>query len=150
MTWSPPARQRAIGVEYQKGERLYRADPRSSAADGERRSVYAAREVILAGGTFNTPQLLMLSGVGPREGLARHGITVLVPLEGVGRNLQDRYEVAVENRMKFDSWKMLEGAAFNNSDPQVQGVGNQTRRRLHDQRRDPVGDRSIDGRSPGT
>jgi choline dehydrogenase-like flavoprotein len=111
-------RQRAIGVEYQKGERLYRADPRASAADGERRTAFAAREVILAGGTFNTPQLLMLSGVGPRDALARHGIAAVVPLEGVGKNLQDRYEVAVENRMKFDSWKMLEGAAFNNSDPQ--------------------------------
>jgi choline dehydrogenase-like flavoprotein len=84
-------RQRAIGVEYQKGERLYRADPRSSAADGERRNVYAAREVILAGGTFNTPQLLMLSGVGPREASRGTRITVVVPLEGVGKNLQDRY-----------------------------------------------------------
>lgn len=111
-------RNRAIGVEYQKGERLYGADPQSSANDGERRTVHASREVILAGGAFNTPQLLMLSGIGPREVLERYGITVRVPLAGVGRNLQDRYEVAVVNRMAFKSWKMLEGATFTNQDPQ--------------------------------
>ena len=57
------------------------------------------REVILAGGAFNTPQLLMLSGIGPRDELERHGIAVRVDLPGVGRNLQDRYEIGVVNRM---------------------------------------------------
>ena len=52
---------RAAGVEYLKGERLYRAHARPSRAPGERREVRASREVILAGGAFNTPQLLMLS-----------------------------------------------------------------------------------------
>ena len=68
------ADNRAIGVEYLKGDRLYRAHPRASDDPGERRVVHAGREVILAGGAFNTPQLLMLSGIGPREALERHGI----------------------------------------------------------------------------
>src|SRR5262249_54441511 len=85
--------QRAVGVEYLRGGRLYGAHCRPSAATGERREIRASREVILAGGAFNTPQLLMLSGIGPPEVLARHGIDVRVDLPGVGRNLQDRYEI---------------------------------------------------------
>jgi choline dehydrogenase len=108
---------RAIGVEYLSGERLYRADPRA-AEGGEMRRLYASREVILAGGAFNSPQLLMLSGIGPREELERHGIEVRVDLAGVGRNLQDRYEISVVNRMKFDRWHIYEGAKFDTSDPQ--------------------------------
>ena len=61
--------QRAVGVEYLQGARLYRAHSRPSELPGERRTVRASREVILAGGTFNTPQLLMLSGIGPPETL---------------------------------------------------------------------------------
>lgn len=66
---------RAVGVEYVAG--------------GERRIVRATREVILAGGVINSPQLLMLSGIGDPAELRRHGIDVKVPLNGVGRNLQD-------------------------------------------------------------
>jgi choline dehydrogenase-like flavoprotein len=109
---------RAIGVEYLSGERLYRAHAQPSDAAGELRQVYASREVILAGGTFNTPQLLMLSGIGPREELERHGIEVRVDLPGVGRNLQDRYEVSVVNRMNFDRWHIFDGAKFDTTDPQ--------------------------------
>ena len=109
---------RAIGVEYLHGERLYQAHRRPSGAPGERRQVRASREVILAGGAFNTPQLLMLSGIGPREALERHGIEVRVPLPGVGRNLQDRYEIGVVYRMNFDHWKVLAGARFARGDPQ--------------------------------
>jgi choline dehydrogenase len=103
---------RAIGVEYLQGERLYRAHPTPSAHAGELRSIYAAREVVLAGGAFNSPQLLMLSGIGPAEELRRHGIAPRVLLEGVGRNLQDRYEIGVVNRMRFDAWKVYRGARF--------------------------------------
>ncbi len=68
--------------------------------------------MILAGGAFNTPQLLQLSGVGPPELLAKHCIPVLVPLPGVGANLQDRYEVAVVLEMEkpfssFDGASMV-------------------------------------------
>jgi choline dehydrogenase-like flavoprotein len=93
---------RAVGVEYLKGERLYRAHDSPSTLGGERREVRASREVILAGGAFNTPQLLMLSGIGPAATLQRHGIQVRVDLPGVGANLQDRYEVGVVNRMNFE------------------------------------------------
>ncbi|MFJ1732833.1 GMC family oxidoreductase [Streptomyces sp. NPDC088254] len=91
----------AIGVDYLDGAHSYRADPasRPDAASPVLRRVFASREVILAAGAFNTPQLLMLSGVGPREELQRHGIPVRVDLQGVGAHLQDRYEVGVVSRM---------------------------------------------------
>jgi choline dehydrogenase len=106
----------AIGVEYTKGRSLYRADPRSAPAGagapaGEKRVAYARREVILAAGSFNTPQLLMLSGIGPTDELQRHGITPRVSLPGVGRNLQDRYEVAVISDLKKD-FQILAEATF--------------------------------------
>ena len=110
--------RRAIGVEYLSGERLYRAHPAPSAGPGELRRLYASREVILAGGAFNTPQLLMLSGVGPREELEAHGIDVRVDLPGVGRNLQDRYEVSVVYRMNFPRWHVFDDATFDTHDPQ--------------------------------
>ena len=58
----------------------------------------------------------MLSGIGPREVLAPLGITVRIELPGVGKNLQDRYEVGVVNRMRFDHWKILEGLTFSRGD----------------------------------
>src|SRR5437588_576086 len=109
--------QRAVGIEYLSGARLYRAHARPNQASGEIRSLRASREVILAGGTFNTPQLLMLSGIGPPDVLRRHGIALRVDLPGVGKNLQDRYEVGVVNRMARD-WDVLAGARFAPGDPQ--------------------------------
>jgi choline dehydrogenase-like flavoprotein len=110
---------RAVGVEYQPGARLYAAHPNASTAPVEAVTVRARREVILAGGAFNTPQLLMLSGIGDPEVLEQCGITATVPLKGVGRNLQDRYEVPVVNRM-IAPWTMLEGATFRPGDRQYQ------------------------------
>ena len=72
---------RALGVEYLKG--------------GERLTARAEREVILASGVINSPQLLMLSGIGDPEALGKHGITVKVRLPGVGGNLQDHVSVTV-------------------------------------------------------
>ena len=60
----------------------------------------------------------MLSGIGPRAVLEPLGIPVLVELPGVGKNLQDRYEVGVLNRMNFERWKVLNGATFSLGDPQ--------------------------------
>jgi choline dehydrogenase-like flavoprotein len=111
---------RAVGVAYLKGARLYRASGRPSEETGEPREVRVAREVILAGGAFNTPQILMLSGIGPQEVLQRYGIQTLVNLPGVGKNLQDRYEVGVVNRMNFDYWEVLKDAKFARGDPQYQ------------------------------
>jgi choline dehydrogenase len=107
-------RQRATGVEYLDTRHLYAADPaatRTDLASVPRRVVRATREVIVAAGAFNTPQLLMLSGIGPRDQLERVGIPVRVDAPGVGRNLQDRYEVAVVLRMKED-FTLLKGATF--------------------------------------
>jgi choline dehydrogenase-like flavoprotein len=106
----------ANGVAYLKGDRLYRAHPAPADQGGEARAVHARREVILAGGAFNTPQLLMLSGIGPRPMLERHSIPVRVESPGVGRNLQDRYEIGVVNRMARP-WRALQGAKFARGDP---------------------------------
>jgi choline dehydrogenase len=57
--------------------------------DGHEEEARATREVIVAGGAINSPQLLMLSGVGPAGELARHGIPVVIDAPGVGRNLRD-------------------------------------------------------------
>ena len=79
-------RMRATGVEY-----LH---------EGEKHLVHAEREVILAGGVINSPQLLMLSGIGDPFALRVQGIAPRVPLPGVGRNLQDHIAVAVMFRRK--------------------------------------------------
>jgi choline dehydrogenase-like flavoprotein len=106
---------RATGVEYLRGERLYRATPQPQ-GDGTPARVLAAREVILAGGAFNSPQVLMLSGIGPAAALAAHGIPLRLDLPGVGHNLQDRYEVGVVNRLRRP-WRVLAGARFAPGDP---------------------------------
>jgi choline dehydrogenase-like flavoprotein len=67
--------KRAVGVEYRQGK--------------ETRQIRARREVILSAGAFQTPQLLMLSGVGDGAALAKHGIAPVHHLPGVGQNLQD-------------------------------------------------------------
>jgi choline dehydrogenase len=75
--------RRAVGVAY--------------AAGGQRHEVRAAREVILAGGAINSPQLLLLSGIGDADELAAHDIAPVMHLPGVGRNLQDHLEIYVQH-----------------------------------------------------
>ena len=74
--------KRAVGVQYLQYGRL--------------KEVRVSREVILAGGAINSPQLLMLSGVGPADDLMRHGINVLGNIPGVGANLQDHVDLALQ------------------------------------------------------
>jgi choline dehydrogenase/4-pyridoxate dehydrogenase len=77
---------RAVGIAYLK--------------NGRHVVARAEREVILAGGVVNSPQLLMLSGIGDPETLRAHGIAVRVPLRGVGRNLQDHISAPVAYRRR--------------------------------------------------
>lgn len=74
--------KRAVGVEVQIGDAT--------------RVIRARREVILSGGTYNSPHLLMLSGVGPAAHLAQHGIAVVHDSPGVGRNLQEHPTASLE------------------------------------------------------
>ena len=75
--------RRATGVDY--------------AVNGETRSARATREVILGGGAINSPQLLMLSGIGPADELRALGIDVVADLPGVGENLQDHLEIYIQH-----------------------------------------------------
>jgi choline dehydrogenase len=87
---------KAIGVEYLQGEHIYSADPSySSSSTGVSGYVAASKEVIISAGTFNTPQLLKLSGIGPKDELESFGINVVKDLPGVGINMQDRYETSI-------------------------------------------------------
>ena len=81
--------KRAVGVRYRKGGR-----------NGTPTEVRAAKEVILCGGTVNSPQLLQVSGIGPAPLLQSHGITVRHELPGVGENLRDHYAPRFVARVK--------------------------------------------------
>jgi choline dehydrogenase-like flavoprotein len=125
--------KKAVGVEYQQG--------------GQIQEVHARREVLLCGGAFNSPQLLMLSGVGPEAELKRHHIEPVQVLPGVGQNLQDHLDCILSYTSKdkdlfgiglgalvtqigqFLQWKrdgtgllstpFAEGGAFFKSSPEV-------------------------------
>ncbi|KAK2053565.1 GMC oxidoreductase [Colletotrichum caudatum] len=89
-------RPRAIGVEYLVGNSTYGADLRRNASGtGETIRAFASREVIVAGGAFNSPQILQLSGIGNNTDLEALGIDVVADLPGVGRNLQDNQEFPI-------------------------------------------------------
>lgn len=74
--------KRAVGVDYEIA--------------GERKAARCRREVIVSGGTFNSPHLLMLSGIGPADELAQMGIPVVAHSPGVGRNLSEHANVSLE------------------------------------------------------
>ncbi|CAG8954070.1 hypothetical protein HYFRA_00009171 [Hymenoscyphus fraxineus] len=83
----------ATGVEFVQGPHLYGADPfYNSSQTGVPGKVFASKEVIIAGGAFNSPQILKLSGIGPAAELEKFNIPVIKDLPGVGANLQDNYE----------------------------------------------------------
>lgn len=81
--------KRCTGVAYLRGGRR-----------GAAQSIRARREVILAGGTFNTPHLMMLSGIGPADQLQGQGIAIRHELNGVGENLRDHYAPRLACRVK--------------------------------------------------
>ncbi|KAF2825666.1 choline dehydrogenase [Ophiobolus disseminans] len=114
-TSTPP---RATGVEFLDGQYLYKASPKSSGATGTPGSATASREVIVAGGAYNSPQLLKLSGVGPADELKKFDIPVISDLPGVGTNLQDHYEINVQGKAPSD-FSALSGCTFGSgsSDP---------------------------------
>lgn len=88
---------RATAVEFSVGTALYGGDRRQSYARTTRtcKTAQARREVIVAGGAFNSPQLLMLSGVGPAADLKRLNISVVHDLPGVGQHLMDNQEMPI-------------------------------------------------------
>ena len=115
--------KRAVGVEYIDKSHVYRADPEAAKATPDpstlpRLKVMARREIILCGGAFNTPQLLMLSGIGPPDQLQKFGIPVLVESKGVGANLQDRYEVGVVTQFEKD-FSLIKNGKFAPPDDDV-------------------------------
>ena len=67
---------------------------------GKAETLKARREVIISAGAFGSPQLLMLSGIGPEEELAQHGIEPVHALEGVGQNLQDHLDYILSYKSK--------------------------------------------------
>jgi choline dehydrogenase len=105
---------RARGVTYER--------------NGEMHTARAAREVIVSGGTIESPRILMLSGIGEPAHLSEHGIDTRVALPGVGRNLHDHtlvpviYEAAREVPPPSDTAiQVLHGQAFIKSDPALLG-----------------------------
>jgi choline dehydrogenase len=68
---------------------------------GQPRTVRATREVILCGGAVNSPQLMLLSGVGPADQLAQFGIPVVHELRGVGQSLQDHYSAPIKLKCRL-------------------------------------------------
>ncbi len=75
-------RSQAMGVEFLKG--------------GKTIKIAATREVILSAGVFGTPQILMLSGIGPEEHLKKHGLPVVQHVPQLGENLQDHIEAHIQ------------------------------------------------------
>ncbi len=101
---------RAVAVEYLQ--------------NGQPRKAVARREIILSAGAINSPQILMLSGIGDPAELAKHGIPVVRALPGVGKNLHDHVDVCLSYEVKKPvtlyrdlrvdriGWAVIQGALF--------------------------------------
>ena len=105
--------QRAVGVQFRR--------------HGANETVRAAREVIVCSGSINTPQLLMLSGIGDPEHLREHAIDMRVPRRDVGRNLQDHYSTGLAHERRepgpFVAATRFDRLAFNFARAYVAGTG---------------------------
>ena len=104
--------RRAVGVEFRQGNEL--------------RQLHARREVILAAGAFQSPQILMLSGVGDATALGQHGITTIHHLPGVGRNLQDHPDFIFNYRSDAPYFF---GLALSSIPGQIRAIGQYWRER---------------------
>ncbi len=95
-------RGRATGVEYVK--------------DGIRQTVHAEREICLSAGAYNSPQILMLSGIGPSDHLKEHGIDTVHELKGVGQNLNEHPNVlhvfGAKENIGLTKWLRLDRATW--------------------------------------
>ncbi len=93
--------RRVVGVEFER--------------NGSVERLHAAREVILAGGAFNSPQILLLSGIGPAAEVKAAGVNPIHDLPGVGRNLQDHHAInlvfALRDRVGFEAALRLDRMA---------------------------------------
>lgn len=87
---------RAIGVEFARQVKFFA--PEDQMDSGTREKVYCEEAVILAAGAINTPQILMLSGIGCGDHLYSLGIPILRDMKGVGQNLQDHLEIYVQQK----------------------------------------------------
>ena len=102
-------KNKAIGIEY-------------SSSNKSLTKIYCENEVIISGGVINSPQLLMLSGIGDSKHLAEHKIETKIDLKGVGQNLQDHLSVGVEyerigdgpfvNTLRYDRLLMSMAQAY--------------------------------------
>lgn len=113
LIFDPQNRRKVIGVEYARGSKLYQASSPENASlydnsylfEKSKNSSYqieeafVTKEVIVSGGAFNSPQILMLSGIGDQSRIPKT-ITPTAHVPGVGLNLQDRYEVTVVSELK--------------------------------------------------
>ena len=104
---------RAAGLEFARG--------------GQRHEIRCEREILLAGGVINSPQILMLSGIGPADELAEHGIDAVHDLKGVGKNLQDHLSAMVtysrEDRGTFHRQMRMDRLAVDMPRAYVAGSG---------------------------
>jgi choline dehydrogenase len=109
----------AYGVEVKEGTSLYEASTGDQHFVGDKKTYFARKEVIIAGGAFNTPQILKLSGIGPKAELEKFKIDVKADVPGVGENLRDKLEVTVNYDMAEDWLVTKLGCKFNGAETDV-------------------------------